>query len=64
MNLTSPILNSAARVAELPGDSVTSFLKTVGDSTGLWADDGADGVFGMLMSALPASRRRSRSPSC
>lgn len=52
MNLTSPIMKSAVRVAELPGDSVTSFLKTVGDSTGLWADDSPDGLFGMLMSGL------------
>ena len=52
MNLTSPILKSATRAAELPGDSVTSFLKTVGDSTGLFADDSPDGSLGMLMSGL------------
>jgi hypothetical protein len=52
MNLTSPILLGAAHVAELPGNSVASFLKMVGDSTGLFADDGADGWLGMLMSGL------------
>lgn len=52
MNLTSPILLGAALVAELPGDSVASFLRMVGDSTGLFADDGPDGWLGMLMSGL------------
>ena len=52
MNLTSPLLKGAAHAAELPGDSVTSFLKMVGDSTGLFADDSPDGWLGMLMSGL------------
>jgi hypothetical protein len=52
MNITTPIFKGAAHVAELPGDSVTSFLKAVGDSTGLWADDSPDGLLGMLMSGL------------
>jgi hypothetical protein len=52
MNLTSPFLKGAARAAELPGDSVTSFLKMVADSTGLLADDSPDGWLGMLMSGL------------
>jgi hypothetical protein len=52
MNLTSLIPESAAHVAELPGDSVSSFLKVVGDSTGLWADDSPDGLLGMLTSGL------------
>jgi hypothetical protein len=51
MNITSPILAGAARIAELPGDSVTSLLKMVGSSTGLF-DDGADGGLGLVMSAL------------
>jgi len=51
MNITSPILRGAAHAAELPGDSVASFLKMVGDSTGLFADD-PDGLLGMLMSGL------------
>jgi hypothetical protein len=51
MNITSPILASAARVAELPGDSVASLLKIVGTGTGLF-DDGPDGGLGIIMSAL------------
>jgi len=52
MNITSPILNGAAHAAALPGDSVTSFLKIIADTTGLFADDSSDGVMGMLMSGL------------
>src|SRR5471032_2536054 len=52
MNLTSPILKGAVHAAELPGDSVASLLKMVGDGTGLFADDGPDGALGMLMSGL------------
>jgi hypothetical protein len=52
MNLTTPFLKGAARAAEFPGDSVASFLKMVGDSTGLFADDSPDGLLGMLMSGL------------
>jgi hypothetical protein len=51
MNLMSPFLIGAARAAELPGDSVTSLLRTVGDVTGLF-DDSPDGWQGMLMSGL------------
>ena len=52
MNLTTPALKGAADAAELPGNSVTSFLKTVGDLAGLFATDGPDGGLGMVMSAL------------
>jgi hypothetical protein len=52
MNLTSPFLKVAARAAELPADSVASFLKMVGDNTGLFADDSPAGALGMLMSGL------------
>src|SRR3977135_1844882 len=52
MNLASPILKGAAHAAELPGYSVTSFLKTVADSTDLFADDSPDGWLGILMSGL------------
>ena len=38
MNMTSPLLTGAARVAELPGDSVTSLLQMVGAGTGLFDD--------------------------
>jgi hypothetical protein len=51
MNITSPILTNAARVAEWPGDSMTSLLKVVGASTGLFDDD-PDGGLGLVMSAL------------
>jgi hypothetical protein len=46
MNITSPILAGAARAAELPGDSVSSFLRAVG------VGDGPDGGLGVIMSAL------------
>ena len=52
MNLTSPFLKGAVHAAELPGDSVTSFLRMVGDRTGLFADESPDGWLGMLMSGL------------
>jgi hypothetical protein len=52
MNITSPILTGAAHAAALPGDSVTSVLRTIADTTGLFADDSSDRVFGMLMSGL------------
>jgi hypothetical protein len=52
MNLTSPVLKGAARAAEIPGDSVTSFLRVIGDFTGLFAADGPDGGLGMVMSGL------------
>jgi hypothetical protein len=52
MNLTSPVLKGAARAAEIPGDSVSSFLRSIGDFTGLFAADGPDGGLGMVMSAL------------
>ena len=52
MNITSPLLDGAAHAAELPGDSVTSFLKMAANSAGLLADDSPDGWLGMLMSGL------------
>jgi hypothetical protein len=52
MNLSSPILTSAAHAAALPGDSVTSVLRLVGDSIGLFADDAPDSSLGIAMSAL------------
>ena len=44
MNLSSPVLTGAARIAELPGNSVSSLLKM--------ADDSPDGMLGMVMSGL------------
>jgi hypothetical protein len=52
MNLTSPVLNGAARAAEIPGDSATSFFRSIGDFTGLFATDGADGGLGTVMAGL------------
>jgi len=52
MNLTSPFLKGAVHAAELPGDSVTSFLRMVGDRTGLFAGDSPDSWLGILTSGL------------
>ena len=46
MNITSPILAGAANAAALPGDSLTSLLRTFGFS------DSPDGGLGIIMSAL------------
>jgi hypothetical protein len=46
MNITSPILTGAGRAAELPGDSISSFLKAIG------LNDNPDGGLGIVMSAL------------
>jgi hypothetical protein len=51
MNITSPMMAGAARLAELPGDSVTSLLRMIGAGTGLF-DDSVDGGLGVVMSAL------------
>jgi hypothetical protein len=52
MNLTSPVPHGAAHAAEIPGDSVTPFLRAIGDFTGLFASDGPDGGLGMVMSGM------------
>jgi hypothetical protein len=52
MNLTSPILKGAVHAAQLPGDSVTSFVKTIASAAGILADDSPDGWLGLLMSGL------------
>ena len=50
MNLaSSPVLKSAGEIAGLPGASMSSLLRTVADSLGLFPDDGS---FGLLMSGL------------
>lgn len=51
MNITSPLLTGAARMAEMPGDSMTSLLRMIGAGTG-WFDDSVDGGLGVAMSAL------------
>jgi hypothetical protein len=51
MNITSPILTGAANAAELPGSSVSSFLRAFGAGSGLFGD-APDGGLGIIMSAL------------
>jgi hypothetical protein len=51
MSITTPILTGATHLAALPGDSVSSFLKMIGEGTGLF-DDSPDGGLGMVMSGL------------
>ena len=46
MNITSPLLTGAGHAAQLPSDSMTSLLRTIGFS------DGPDGGLGIAMSAL------------
>ncbi|WOH63419.1 acriflavin resistance protein [Bradyrhizobium sp. BWA-3-5] len=46
MNITTPLLTGAGHAAQLPGDSMTSLLRSIGFS------DGADGGLGIAMSAL------------
>src|ERR1700674_5608976 len=52
MNLASPIMNRATEAAGLSGFSDTSFPKMLADASGLWPDQGPEGAFGPLMSAL------------
>src|SRR5712675_1848785 len=52
MNLTPPMLKGAVHAAQLPGDSVTSFVKTIASAAGFLADDSPDGWIGLLMSGL------------
>jgi hypothetical protein len=50
MNLASfPVLKGAAEIAGLPGAFMSSLLRSVADSLGLFPDDSS---FGLLMSAL------------
>ena len=51
MNITSPIMTGATRAAEVPSDSVSSFLRAFGAGTGLFSDS-PDGGLGVIMSAL------------
>jgi hypothetical protein len=46
MNITSPIQTGAGRAAEVPADSMASFLRTVG------IGDSLDGSLGIVMSGL------------
>ena len=51
MNIAAPILKGVTHLAALPGDSVSSFLKMIGETTGLF-DDSPDGGLGLVMSGL------------
>jgi hypothetical protein len=51
MNITTPILTSAIHLATMPGYSVSSFLRMIGEGTGLF-DDSSGGGLGMVMSGL------------
>jgi hypothetical protein len=51
MNISTPLLQGAGQMAAMPGDTITSLLKAIGDSTGLFGD-GPDGGLGLAMSAL------------
>jgi hypothetical protein len=52
MNLSTPLLSGAIHAAELPGGAMTSLLRTVAASGGLFTDDSADGGLSLLMSGL------------
>jgi len=51
MNITSPLLNGATAIADLPGESVSSLLRMISHATGLFGDT-EDGGLGLVMSAL------------
>lgn len=51
MNITAPLLKGAGQIAALPGDSVASLLKAIGDFTGLYGDGPHDGL-GLVTSGL------------
>lgn len=51
MNIPTPLVKGASQIAELPGDSATSMLKSIEDWAGLM-EDGSDGGIGMLISGL------------
>ena len=51
MNITSPIMTGATRAAEVPSNTVSSFLRAFGAGTGLFSDS-PDGGLGVIMSAL------------
>jgi hypothetical protein len=51
MNTLSSLLQVAIDLAEWPGDSVTSLVRTLGEVTGLYGDS-LDAGIGLMMSAL------------
>jgi hypothetical protein len=52
MNFATPLLMGAARAADLPGEFLAALLKMLAESAGLLTDDGPNGWFGIMMSAL------------
>ena len=51
MNITAPLLKGAGQIAALPGDSVASLLKAIGDFTGLYGE-GPHGGLGLVTSGV------------
>lgn len=51
MTITSSLMQVATDLAELPGDSVTTLIKTIGEATGLFGD-GHEADVGVLTSVL------------
>lgn len=51
MNITTLMWKGAGQIAAMPGDSITSLLKAIGDFTGLFGD-GPGGGFDLVISAV------------
>lgn len=51
MNITSPLSQGAGKLAAMPGDSLTSLVKSFGQATGLFGS-GVDGELDIVMSGL------------
>lgn len=51
MNITSPLFNGVSKVVALPGDSLTSLVRSFGEATGLFGS-ASDGGLGIVMSGL------------
>lgn len=49
MDIAAPILASAGRLAEFPGEAITSLVTKIGERTGLFNDDGG---LGLVLSVL------------
>jgi hypothetical protein len=49
MDIATPILASAGRLAELPGEVITSLVRKIGELTGLFNDEGG---LGLVLSGL------------
>jgi hypothetical protein len=49
MDITTPVLASAGRLADLPGEVITSLVRKIGELTGLFNDDSG---LGLVLSGL------------